>query len=99
MGRLGADLPLRTVFEAVEGKPVQVIQAPSEVPFPFTSLTHLPEGERFEAARAIAAEESSRPFDLTRGPLFRARLVELERGDKTCKPGPEAKRPLTDPAQ
>ncbi len=71
---------LRTVFEAVDGKPVQIIHPPSPVPLPFTSLTSLPEGERYEAARRLSTEESNRPFDLARGPLFRARLIELDEG-------------------
>jgi hypothetical protein len=40
-------------------------------------LTGLPEGEREEEAHRLADEESRRPFDLERGPLFRACLLRL----------------------
>ncbi|MFO0760704.1 MAG: amino acid adenylation domain-containing protein [Byssovorax sp.] len=69
---------LRTVFVSVDGKPAQVIRPAEEVALPFTSLMGLPEGERFEAARKLSAGETNRPFDLEKGPLFRARLVELD---------------------
>ncbi len=72
---------LRTVFAARAGAPVQVIQ-PAE-PFALTvvDLSDLPEEEREARARVLAAEEASRPFDLSRGPLLRALLVRLGERD------------------
>jgi hypothetical protein len=40
-------------------------------------LTGLPEGACEREARRLADEESRRPFDLERGPLFRATLLRL----------------------
>jgi amino acid adenylation domain-containing protein len=68
---------LRTVFAEHEGGPVQVILPPSEVPLPAVDLRGLPESSRDAEARRIAAAEALRPFDLARGPLLRAVLVEL----------------------
>ncbi|MFS8071589.1 MAG: non-ribosomal peptide synthetase, partial [Byssovorax sp.] len=44
-------------------------------------LAALPEAEREPAARAQAAEEARKPFDLARGPLLRARLIRLAAED------------------
>src|SRR5207244_2767762 len=40
-------------------------------------LGDVPEAERAAAARRLADGESRRPFDLARGPLFRASLLRL----------------------
>jgi amino acid adenylation domain-containing protein len=66
---------LRTVFAAEGGSAVQVVQVALAVPLPCFDLSGMaaPEGER-EAAR-LALEEILTPFDLTRGPLLRARLL------------------------
>ncbi|MFO0762808.1 MAG: non-ribosomal peptide synthase/polyketide synthase, partial [Byssovorax sp.] len=68
---------LRTVFGLVDGRPVQIVAPPADVPLPIRSLAALPEAERAAEARREAADEAARPFDLQKGPLFRARLVEL----------------------
>ena len=72
---------LRTGFELVLGKPVQRIAPDLAVPFIATDLGHLPAEQREEQARAIAAEEGARPFDLGMPPLIRARLVTLGHAD------------------
>ncbi|HEX7773455.1 MAG TPA: amino acid adenylation domain-containing protein, partial [Pyrinomonadaceae bacterium] len=41
----------------------------------------MPEAERAAEAQRLADEESNKPFDLTRGPLFRAQLVRLAEED------------------
>jgi amino acid adenylation domain-containing protein len=41
-------------------------------------LSHLPQGEREAEAQRMARDEGEVPFDLSRGPLFRFRLVKLE---------------------
>ncbi|MFI7441620.1 amino acid adenylation domain-containing protein [Nonomuraea indica] len=59
---------LRTVFRAPDGEPEQVVLPAGEVPLPLDDCD--------DAERALS-EEAARPFDLARGPLFRARLLRL----------------------
>ncbi|HTG35649.1 MAG TPA: non-ribosomal peptide synthase/polyketide synthase [Thermoanaerobaculia bacterium] len=72
---------LRTVFHEAGGIPVQVIRAPGPFALPVVDLSALPEGPREAEARRLAAAEAARPFDLARGPLFRAGLLRLVPGD------------------
>ncbi|MEO7331781.1 MAG: amino acid adenylation domain-containing protein, partial [Minicystis sp.] len=71
---------LRTTFGMVEGKPVQIVHEATPCALPLTALSSLPEAERTAKARSEALTEASLPFDLARGPLFRARLFELDTG-------------------
>ncbi len=85
MERAVADLlrrhePLRTVFRTAEGQPVQVVLPFLEPRIPVEAVD-APEGERHPAALRIVAEEQARPFDLARGPLFRARMLRLGEDD------------------
>jgi amino acid adenylation domain-containing protein len=68
---------LRTSFAAVEGQPVQIIAPHSLVPLNVTDLSDLPESEREPNVREIAREEALRPFDLTKAPLLRLKLLRL----------------------
>ncbi|AYN38048.1 amino acid adenylation domain-containing protein [Streptomyces dangxiongensis] len=68
---------LRTTFDSVDGHGVQRVRPPQGVPLPVRDLSHLTDGEREPALRALLAEERSRPFDLREGPLLRAGLVRL----------------------
>ncbi|HWS54384.1 MAG TPA: condensation domain-containing protein, partial [Pyrinomonadaceae bacterium] len=68
---------LRTSFPAEGGRPVQVISPPAPVALDTTDLSQSPAESREEEARRLAAEEAQRPFDLPRGPLWRASLVKL----------------------
>jgi amino acid adenylation domain-containing protein len=63
---------LRTTFRTAGGRAIQEIHPPSPVPLPVIDVTGHP-----EEARRIAKFEALRPFDLTRGPLLRARLVRI----------------------
>jgi amino acid adenylation domain-containing protein len=65
---------LRTTFTERDGEPVQVIAPTAGFRLPVVDLSALPEGARRHEARLAAA---ARPFDLERGPLFRAALVRL----------------------
>jgi amino acid adenylation domain-containing protein/non-ribosomal peptide synthase protein (TIGR01720 family) len=71
---------LRTTFRAVEGRPVQILRDDLRVPLEIASLREVPEGAREAEVRRIGGE-IRRPFDLEQGPLFRARLVELDADD------------------
>jgi amino acid adenylation domain-containing protein len=68
---------LRTTFAVVDGSPVQVIAPAFDVPLPVEDLSSLPGAEREEAVQRRAHEAARKPFDLERGPLFRARLLRL----------------------
>ncbi|HWB39807.1 MAG TPA: condensation domain-containing protein, partial [Gemmatimonadales bacterium] len=68
---------LRTTITASDGIPAQIVSAPSGVALEITDLQELPEPEREPEARRLVAEEARHPFDLTRGPLFRATLLRL----------------------
>jgi amino acid adenylation domain-containing protein len=72
---------LRTRFAAVEGEPVQVIDAPYAVRLHEIDLRGESDGDREDALRALAADEALRPFDLAAGPLFRTTLVRLGEGE------------------
>ncbi|MFE5241265.1 MULTISPECIES: non-ribosomal peptide synthetase [unclassified Streptomyces] len=62
---------LRTVFVAEGGVPQQVVRAPDPFDLPLTDLNGATETQ---ALRAVT-EQVRLPFDLTKGPVFRAALV------------------------
>ncbi|HEV2735687.1 MAG TPA: condensation domain-containing protein, partial [Longimicrobiaceae bacterium] len=68
---------LRTVFAFVDGRPAQTVAPAGGLDLPVTDLSGLPAEEREHAMLRLAREQVARPFDLARGPLFRARLVRL----------------------
>ena len=68
---------LRTRFEVRDGQPVQVIEEVGEVELPVWDLRGLAEEEREKCAREIGRQEAARPFDLERGPVWRASLAQL----------------------
>jgi amino acid adenylation domain-containing protein len=69
---------LRTSFPTVNGRPGQVIHPPMPVRFPFIDLRDLPKEEREAAAERIVAETLAVPFDISRLPLIRWRLIQLD---------------------
>ncbi len=69
---------LRTTFQAVDGRPRQIIQPELALTIPVIDLRQLPAAERDAAAQQAGAQEANRPFDLTQGPLLRATLLHLE---------------------
>ena len=72
---------LRTVFESVEGEPVQKIRAAGAWMLPSVDLGGLPGAERESETRRLARQEARRPFDLSQGPLFRGCLLRLDAGE------------------
>jgi amino acid adenylation domain-containing protein/non-ribosomal peptide synthase protein (TIGR01720 family) len=68
---------LRTSFTMVVGEPRQVISAATKIKLPLEDFSHLPAEQREEEAARLAGEEAREPFDLSRGPLLRARLLRL----------------------
>jgi amino acid adenylation domain-containing protein len=85
MERAVADLlrrhePLRTVFRTANGEPVQVVLPFREPRIPVEAFDGAEE-ERRDVALRLVSEETAKPFDLAKGPLFRARLLRLGEDD------------------
>src|SRR6185295_20744 len=72
---------LRTVFEAIDGRPHQVVLPQVAVDLVTTDLRALPAAGRESHARDLAGIEAAQPFDLARGPLLRARLLRRAEED------------------
>ncbi|HTG36419.1 MAG TPA: condensation domain-containing protein, partial [Thermoanaerobaculia bacterium] len=68
---------LRTTFPMVEGEPEQRVHPAGPVALPIVDLSGLVAPAREAEARRQAGGEADRPFDLVRGPLFRAQLLRL----------------------
>lgn len=66
---------LHTSFSIEDEEPVQVIHPSVKLSLALTDLSGLPEDQR--AARKLAFEEVQAPFDLTRAPLLRIKVLCL----------------------
>ncbi|MBV9109395.1 MAG: AMP-binding protein, partial [Gemmatimonadetes bacterium] len=73
---------LRTVYRMVDGAPMQVVQPPYPIRIEVDDLRG-PGGEEpdAEVLRRKASEWGALPFDLERGPLFRAKLFRISEAD------------------
>jgi len=69
---------LRTHFEMQEDHPIQLIEPIRSVSLPIVDLAKLPGTSREIEVRRLSRQEAECPFDLTRGPLMRVRLLRLE---------------------
>ena len=69
---------LRTSFTTQENEAVQIIHPSANAKVSFVDLRGLSPAERDAEMRRLAAEESERPFDLSRAPLIRISLLQLE---------------------
>ncbi|HEY0796202.1 MAG TPA: amino acid adenylation domain-containing protein [Acidisarcina sp.] len=67
----------RTTFGVRNGQPIQVIAPALEIELKRRSLAALPEDAKAAEATRVAIEEAETPFDLAKGPLLRATLLEL----------------------
>jgi amino acid adenylation domain-containing protein/non-ribosomal peptide synthase protein (TIGR01720 family) len=68
---------LRTRFVIVEGEPRQEILEAAPISLPVTDLSSLIGEEREAAVREAATVEIRKPFDLSDGPMLRAKLLRL----------------------
>ncbi|HEX3682842.1 MAG TPA: condensation domain-containing protein [Bryobacteraceae bacterium] len=66
---------LRTSFQVENGNPVQRIEEPGPLDIPIIDVSCVAAPK--QAAQQLAREEAERPFDLSRGPLIRAKLVRV----------------------
>ena len=68
----------RTTYEIRNGRSFQIVHpAPEQIRLPVIDLRGLPAARQEEEARQAVGEVVRQPFDLTNGPLLRARLVTL----------------------
>lgn len=72
---------LRTVFPAIDDRPLQVIQEPTPFHLPTVDVSQLPHAGREGRAAWLAQEETLRRFDLAKGPLVRPTLMRLAEDD------------------
>jgi amino acid adenylation domain-containing protein len=68
---------LRTTFVRSDGRPVQVVAPHAPLSLSVIDLRDLPDDEREAEAFRRVQLESQNPFDLARGPLLRASLIQL----------------------
>ena len=68
---------LRTRFVVRDGVPLQVVAPAGTLPLAVSDLGTLAQEAQQDALSKLASKESQRPFDLSAGPLLRARLVRL----------------------
>jgi amino acid adenylation domain-containing protein len=68
---------LRTTFQEREGQPVQVIASNLPISLSVVDLRVLSGAQQETEVWRLEAEETQHPFDLTQGPLVRARLLQL----------------------
>ena len=68
---------LRTTFAVIDDRPVQVINKNAIFKLPVHDLQELDENQRRQRVNAWAEEDARRRFDLTKGPLLRANLLQL----------------------
>ena len=68
---------LRTVFEDIDGRPVQIVSPPHPVGFPVVDLRDLKEDALREQVARHRRREVETQFDLAVGPLWRAKLLRV----------------------
>jgi len=78
---IGRHESLRTCFPSTGGVPAQVVLPPAAFDLPVDDLRSTAAADPEEAARRWIDAQAWKPFDLERGPLFRARLLDLGAGD------------------
>ena len=69
--------PFRTHFQVFGGTVRQIISADGQVPLAVTDLSNQPANQKEAEAKQLAQAEAAQPFDLSRGPLMRARILRL----------------------
>ena len=68
---------LRTCFTQIDGEPAQIICPHLTLDVPLIDLSALDPHEQQKELKAALHNEWEEPFDLTRGPLLRAKLIKL----------------------
>ena len=68
---------LRTTFAVTDGQPHQVIAPALAAPLRVVDLQDVPQSQQEAESLRLAASDLQRPFDLTRAPLLRVMLLQL----------------------
>ncbi|KAA2254631.1 amino acid adenylation domain-containing protein [Solihabitans fulvus] len=68
---------LRTTFQVVDDRPIQVVAPASDLTLTVLDLSDLSAEDGFAEATRLARREAETPFDLARGPLLRATAYRL----------------------
>ncbi len=69
--------PLRMRFHTIDEEPLVTIEPAIDPPLRFLDLNDMPAGQQEKELAALHAEAVGQPFELRRGPLWRAQLVRL----------------------
>lgn len=69
---------LRTTFASLDGQPVQIIIPALSVLIHLEDLRSLPESEKDTEIQRLSIEEFQQPFNINRGPLLRAALIQID---------------------
>ena len=69
---------LRTVFDTDGDEAVQIVKDLEPFRLPYTDLTDLPKADRQSKAKEIAETDIQTGFDLAKGPMIRAQLLQLD---------------------
>jgi amino acid adenylation domain-containing protein len=72
---------LRTTFRTLDGEPVQIVSKRTRADFEFTDLSSRDEEALGVELQSLIDAEIRHPFDLTRDPLLRTRLIRLAEGE------------------
>ncbi|MCB1120174.1 MAG: amino acid adenylation domain-containing protein, partial [Verrucomicrobiae bacterium] len=73
--------PLRTIFEEINGQPVQVVQPVEDFEIPISELRGLDEAELSKSIDAYRKREASKAFDLEKDMMLRASLLRISDTD------------------
>jgi amino acid adenylation domain-containing protein len=71
---------LRTVFQVIDGEPMQIIAPAARVPIETIDLSFVRATDLAAESNALIADEAGRAFDLASGPLFRATIADFGTG-------------------
>jgi len=69
---------LRTVFDTMEGQPVQVVMPATLQPLPLVNMKELTAQDRDAEVLRISCDKAHQVFDLSKGPLLSATLLKLD---------------------
>ncbi len=69
---------MRATFPESDGNPVLTIAQDMHIDVPVVDLSQIPDRRRTAELNQLIEDEARRPFDLTKGPLVRAKLVQCD---------------------